>query len=252
MQKKNIIFVLVLCVLSVCSVKTAFADISLGTALPIQINEKVQDGDMISTAGGGYERTNLTNVAFIFGVVSLDPALYLYDKAATHDLPVITAGKAYVRVSTEKGPIKRGDGITASATPGVGVKTTDNAYILGVADEGYDVSNPQQVGKILVSVGPRFLQVNNNLVGSLLTLPRLTFAATPANALRYLIAAAICLASFFVGFRFFGRASLEGVKAIGRNPLARASIIFVVAINTILTIAVMLVGFAIAYAVLAL
>jgi len=234
-------------------VKTVFADISLGTALPIEINEKVQDGDIISSKeGGGYARSNIENAPFMYGVVALDPAFYLYDRAAKNQIPVITTGRAYIRVSTEKGAIKRGDGIAASKTPGVGVKSLDNGYVIGIASEPYESANPKQIGKILVAVDPRFLQMNNNLVGSLLTLPRLSFAATPSNALRYLVAGIIAVASFLIGFRFFGRASLEGVKAIGRNPLARSSIIFVVAVNTLLTIAVMLVGFGIAYAVLVL
>src|SRR6266403_2915043 len=118
-DKKGIFFmtkykglIILFALLTFFPVKTVFADISLGTALPIEISEKVQDGDIVSSKeGGGYALSNIDNTPFMYGVVTLEPAFYLYDRAAKNQIPVITTGKAYVRVSIEKGAIKRGDGI---------------------------------------------------------------------------------------------------------------------------------------------
>lgn len=226
-------------------------EISLGSAIPVQIIEKgFRDGDIITLAeGGGYMLAKSISDPLMFGVVSLEPALYLYDKNAKGDTPAIAFGKAYVRVSTEMGEIKKGDPITSSSNPGVGVKATNNGFILGTAIEEYKSSDPKQVGKILVAINPRFGQFNSNILSTLFSAPNLSLSATPLNALRYLVAGIIVIVSFYIGFRFFGRASLKGVEAMGRNPLAKKSIILVVVVNAFLTFGVMLIGLTIAYVV---
>ena len=239
-------------VLSLIFAASVFAqELSLGSAIPVHMNEGgSQDGDIISLAdGGGYIRTKTPADTFIFGVITLAPSVYLYDKAATGEIPAITSGKAYVRVSSEKGVIKRGDLITSSSNPGVGVKAVGNGYILGAALEDYSVTDAKQVGKILVAVDPRFAQFSSNILSTLFSAPSLSLAATPSNILRYFVAAVIIIISFYIGFRFFGRASLKGVEAMGRNPLARSSIILVVVVNAALTFGVMIVGLIVAYLV---
>lgn len=226
-------------------------EVSLSTALPVKvIDGKAIDGDILSlTQGGDYIHSKVTGDPLMFGVVTLSPALYLYDKAAKDEVPAVTSGKTYVRVSTAMGTIKKGDFITSSERPGVGVKAVSNGYVLGVAQENYTEAKADQIGLILVEVDPRFIQNNRNILSTLFSLPTLSLAATPLNALRYLIAAIITAISFYIGFRFFGRASLKGIEAMGRNPLAKRSIILVVILNATLTFGVMLIGLAVAYAV---
>jgi hypothetical protein len=231
-------------------------EVSLGTATLVEMSEKPVDGDIVSSQkGGGFILSKTPYEPFLFGVVSMRPALYLYDKAVKNGVPVINNGKAFVRVTTEKGVINRGDPITSSTTPGVGIKATDNGYIVGTAEEEYKERDPKKVGKILVAVDPRFAQINTNLLATLFSLPRLSFSATiltPLNSLRYLVAGIIAAASFYLGFRFFGHVSVSGVEAIGRNPLARRSILVSVFVNAFLTVCVILIGFGVAYLILAL
>lgn len=226
-------------------------DISLGTAIPVQVTDgEPADGDIISvTEGGGYVRTQILSDPLMYGVVTLEPALYLYDRSSEGEVPAVSSGRVYVRVSTEAGPINLGDFITSSTRPGIGIKAVSNGYILGTAQESYTEEDPDQIGKILVEVDPRFVQTNRNILSTLFSLPTLTLAASPMNALRYIIAALIIIISFYIGFRFFGRASLKGVEAMGRNPLAKKSIILVVVVNASLTFGVMLIGLILAYVV---
>jgi F0F1-type ATP synthase membrane subunit c/vacuolar-type H+-ATPase subunit K len=231
-------------------------DVSLGIAIVVPFNDKdVQDGDIVSSdRKGAYIRSRFSYDPFIFGVVSIKPALYLYDKATTEGFPVINSGKAYVRVSTEKGDIKRGDQITSSTNPGVGIKATENGYIIGTAEEDYSAKDPKQIGKILVVIYPHFAQTTSNLAATLLTFPRLSFTEalqSPSTALRYLLAALITAATLLLGFRFFGNVSTKGLEALGRNPLAKRSILLGIAINSVLIIGVMIFGLAVAYLILA-
>jgi hypothetical protein len=250
-MRKIILSVLVLLGFILFPLVVRAQEVSLGTALPVKVTDgKPADGDIISVAeGGGYIRTKIFADPLMFGVITLEPALYLYDKAVADEFPAVNSGKIYVRVSTEAGPINQGDFITSSTRAGVGMKAVTNGYVLGTAQESYTEANKEQVGKILVEVNPRFVQTNRNILSTLFSLPTLSLAATPMNALRYIIAALITIVSFYIGFRFFGRASLKGVEAMGRNPLAKKSIILVVVVNASLTFGVMLIGLLLAYVV---
>lgn len=249
-MKRGIVAAVLFVISLVLPVIVHAQETSLSTANPVKVSGSVTDGDIISlNSDGKYIRANIEADPLIFGVVTLSPALYLYDRASKDEVPIATIGIPEVRVSTANGPIKRGDFITSSTKPGIGIKATSNGYVLGTAKEDYKEAKPDQIGKILVQVDPHFVQANSNILSTLFQLPTLSLAATPTNALRYLVAAIITIISFYIGFRFFGRASLKGIEAMGRNPLAKSSIILVVIVNATLTFGIMLIGLAVAYAV---
>ena len=230
-------------------------DLSNGSAIGIPINDKVTDGDIVSSSTKGYKLTTSAYDPQIFGVVSLNPALYFRNTTAKNVTPVISSGEVLVRVSSQNGNIQAGDFITSSPVPGVGQKVTDNGYVLGRAQQSYSSNDPKKVGLILVTLQPHFAQITNNIAHNLFS--SFTFglaeaASTPLGAIRYFVAGVITVLSFYMGFRFFARASNRGVEAIGRNPLARDAILFSVFINTIITISIMLFGVAISYLILVL
>lgn len=243
------------CFLLVAS-QTYAQDLSNGTAIGVTLNEKgVKDGDIISADNHTYKRSTTPYDAYLFGVVSLHPSLYMYDESDPNQVPVIRQGEVLVRVSTVNGPIKKDDYITSSTIPGVGQKATDNGFVLGSAEEDYTEKDPKKIGTIRVTLHSHFAQLSQNITRNLLrslTLGASAAVETPLGALRYVVAGIITLCSFFFGFRFFGRASRSGVEAIGRNPLASKTILLSVAMNTSITIAIMLLGVAIAYFILVL
>jgi hypothetical protein len=228
------------------------ADLSNGTATGIQINEKVQDGDIISSNTNGYKKANSPYDSQIIGVVSLNPAVYFSDATASKEIPVISTGNVMVKVSSSNGTIKEGDFITSSTTPGVGQKATDNGYVLGKAKQSYTNS---KTGLIRITLQPHYQQLTNNLMHNIFSAYTLGLTAamtSPLGVIRYFVAGIITLLSFFFGFRFFAKASNRGVEAIGRNPLAKQAILFSVFINTLITIGIMFFGVAIAYLILVL
>jgi len=94
--------------------------------------------------------------ARILGIVSSDPGLLLggADSAiltATYQ-PVALSGRVPTKVDTEGGPISIGDSIALSSTPGVGMKATSTAEVVGIALEPYDSAG---VGDIDVFVNLR-------------------------------------------------------------------------------------------------
>jgi F0F1-type ATP synthase membrane subunit c/vacuolar-type H+-ATPase subunit K len=230
-------------------------NLSNGTATGIQINEKVLDGDIITSNTNGYKKANSPYDPQIFGIVSLNPAIYFSDTTTNEETPVISTGNVMVRVSSNNGTIKEGDFITSSTTPGVGQKATDNGYVLGRAQQSYTNSKTTTTGLIRIILQPHYQQLTNNITHNLLSTFTLGLSAattSPLGVIRYFVAGIITLLSFFFGFRFFARASNRGVEAIGRNPLAKQAILFSVFINTLITISIMFFGVAIAYLILVL
>lgn len=249
-------FILILVLFFSMPNNTFAQNLSNGTAIGIVLNEKnLKDGDIISAENHTYKRSTKPYDPYLFGVVSLNPALYMYDESTPNQTPIIREGEVLVRVSTINGPIKKGDFITSSTTPGVGQKASENGFVLGAAQEDFTEKDPKKVGTINVVLHSHYAQLSTNITRNLfrsVTMGATAALETPLGALRYVIAGTITLLSFFFGFRFFGRASRSGVEAIGRNPLASKSILASVVINASITVAIMLFGVAISYLILVL
>src|SRR5258708_35921047 len=110
-------------------------NLSNGTAIGLHVIDKVKDGDIIASSIKGYKLSSSPYDSQVFGVVSLQPAVYFNDASAKDEIPVISSGEVLVRVSSQNGDIQNGDFITSSTTPGVGEKATDNGYVLGRAQQ---------------------------------------------------------------------------------------------------------------------
>lgn len=226
---------------------------SEGLAVDVEVNAKnVPDGSIITINEGKYELSTIPYDPSIAGVISYHPAAQ-FSSGEKNKVPMVAYGRAKVRVSTINGSIKNGDLITTSTIPGVGMKSKENGYIIGLALEDYDEKDPNKTDTIYVSLHLNFgmlaSTVRENLISSLQRGARAPFVS-PLNTLRYLVAAFIAIFSFIAGFWFFGRVSSRGVEAIGRNPLARQFIILSVVFNVAITVVVMLAGVALAYLVL--
>ena len=225
-----------------------------GMAVSIQYaQDTVVDGDVVcASSDGGKPCVNEYDPA-MYGVFSESPAVFLEDSNLTNSKPVITSGKAFVRVSSVGGEIKKGDFITTSTKPGLGQKATKSGNILGIAMEEYVNSDTEATGKILVAVNVRpaivAISARSNLIETLkqgLLAPTLT----PLASMRYVLAILVAVSAFVLGFVYFGRVAKSGVEAIGRNPLAGRMIQMNVMINMTLTISVMVGGLLLAYFIL--
>jgi hypothetical protein len=81
----------------------------------------------------------------ILGVVSTKPGLTLgYDdtslQAGETAYPVALAGRVPVQLSTENGPIKKGDQLMLSSLPGIAMKATGTGATIGIALEDFTQS----------------------------------------------------------------------------------------------------------------
>ncbi len=103
------------------------------------------------TLPNGVMKSSSTYAPNILGVVSTKPGLILGDSQGQSGIPILLAlsGRVPVKVISENGPIKAGDYLTSSSTPGVAMKATRNGAIIGQALTGYDGSD---IGQVIVFI----------------------------------------------------------------------------------------------------
>ncbi len=75
----------------------------------------------------------------MLGVVATRPALVIGGREGkgVTGKPVALSGRVPVKVTTENGPIKKGDSLTSSSKPGIAMKAIKTGQIIGVALEDY-------------------------------------------------------------------------------------------------------------------
>jgi hypothetical protein len=249
--------IVVICVL-VCvfffSVVPVSASVTSGIATYLSLQDNaVHDGDIVSFSPQGYLVSKKPYDPYLFGVVVQHPAVSLLTTASSHTYPVTTSGTVYVRVSTGNGTIAKGDLITSSSVPGVGMKAVKSGYVIGSALESFDAPSSQKVGTIAVALDIHYFTTNGSLGASLTDILNLSKIATyeaPSTVVRYLIAGVIVLISFGAGFFIFEKTVVKSIDAIGRNPLASHIVQLGMVVNILITLGITCGGLFIAYVVL--
>jgi F0F1-type ATP synthase membrane subunit c/vacuolar-type H+-ATPase subunit K len=228
--------------------------------------EGATDGDIISYTDQGVVLSAREYDDKIFGVIETSP-LVAYRRQDNTGLPVLRNGTAEVNVTTINGPIRTGDFITSTSLPGKGEKAVVSGYIVGVAladfgdQDGESISytpptgeggaGARQVrsGKINVAIKIEYAELNTarnaNRLFDVLNGALFRNVQDPekfVNVIRYIAAGLAVLISFLIGFFTLARTIPKGIEALGRNPLARATIQFGIILNIIFTVGIALVG----------
>ena len=227
---------------------------SLGVAQVVEIvGKNIKDGSVVSSSKQGVILSNIPYDSQVLGVVSRDAAIVFSTRDINNGIPVIPVGRVYILVSTKDGIIKKGDQITTSTIPGVGVKATKDGYVLGVALEDYTNTNIKQTGKIALNLELHYFNAKPTLAGSLSDIFKFALLPTkdgPAPIFKYIVAAGVVLASIIFGFLSFGRTAAKGVEALGRNPAAGKIIQLGIIFNVVIVIAIVIAGLSVAFLIL--
>ena len=232
--------------------------LALAVSVPIDSDE-VLSGQIVSISGGRYVLSSQEYDSAVVGVVDLLPAINLDLKATEAIYPVVSEGHAYVRVSQSNGVILAGDWITSSSIQGVGMKASGAGYVIGQALEGFSPQSPQDIGEILVSLEVRFLEFDKSraddtlvnlitdLIAEILSLTAAYASDEPSLVFRYLVAAIIILIVIIISYFGFARVARNGIVALGRNPLAKNSIITGIVLNVAIAVVIVVAGMLVAY-----
>jgi hypothetical protein len=237
------VFIFLTAIVSLKSISAQ--DSSLGIATNLGISGTVRDGDIVVSSDNGFRLSTIPYDKNIKGVVSLTPAISLQVQSGDHTYPVVNAGKTNVHVSTANGVIKQGDYITTSTMPGVGVKAEKSGYVLGTALESYTNKDAKVIGSIPVLLNIQFVVSKAPIQSKIFDIFQLSTLATyeePLTVFKYVVAAGIVILSFVFGFFSFSRVAAKGIDALGRNPLAKKTIQFGIALNVIITLGIIIAG----------
>ncbi|GIW62855.1 MAG: hypothetical protein KatS3mg090_0681 [Patescibacteria group bacterium] len=156
-----------------------------------------------------------------------------------------TSGIANVLVSAINGPIKKGDYITTSNIPGIGMKANTTGFVIGTALSDFNPSNKETITLLPVNLDIKYVSIYNSPIGTLSRLTNWTKNITyqePLVAFKYIVATVIIILSTIFSFIHFGRTGSKGIEALGRNPLAKQSIQFGIFLNIILGIFIIIGG----------
>lgn len=206
----------------------------------------------------------------MYGVLINDPiAVYRTVDA----IPVIRNGTARVNVTTLGGNIAIGDLITSSEIAGKGKRGNEGTgYMLGVAVEAYDGSGGTPITapdgktyqmstiKVAIGIGPASpiqIRATGGFTGMMqqvtqAVLFNLSQTKNTDKLIRYLLAIIIIAITVWIAFRAFGKNVTKGIEAIGRNPLAKATIQSVIVMNIVLIAFVVIIGVVVAMVIISL
>lgn len=227
---------------------------TLGVARMVETKEKnVKDGSIMSSSPQGAVFSTTPYDSQVLGVVSPDAAMTINTSDSDTSIPVISEGTTYVLVSSQAGPIKKGDSITTSLMPGVGVKAVKSGYVLGTALEDYDNPDPKKVEKIAANFNLHYSNSKPTIAGSLTDVLKAALFPTkdsPTPIFKYVTAAIVVIASFVLGFMSFGRTAAKGIEALGRNPAAGKVIHLGIIFNVGIVVVIVLSGLTVSFLIL--
>lgn len=221
---------------------------NIGYTFDIADSEAVA-GDIVITAEDG--KITRSTQAFdnrLFGIVQDEvQSIVVFKPKGSTGKPISRSGVVEVNVTTLNGPIKPGDYITSSSVAGKGQKATISGYVVGLSMGS--LSETEGAGKIPVAIQIEFADINTprsaaRLLGYFNSslFKNIQDPEKFANVIKFMVAGAIAIGSFLLGFLTFARSIPKGVEAVGRNPLAKGAIQFSMILNIIFTIAITAVG----------
>lgn len=245
-------------------------EFNIALTITIADGESV-DGDIMSLdeEKGTLVRSKVPYDNKMYGVLVEKPQIVY---KTTTDIPISRSGNAYINVTNIGGEIKRGDFITSSQIAGKGQKGGDSGgYMVGVALENWDGNsgdnidfngNSYRQGRVLTAIGvgpasPVLVKAIGGILGTLRQLAQAIVYNVGASRLfdrliRYILAVIVALTSIYMSFRMFGKNVSKGIEAIGRNPLAKASIQAMIIMNVALILLVSLGGVLLALVIISL
>lgn len=232
-------------------------DTPLGIAYQIRVlsNIEVFDGMIVSVGDEAYRESNGAYDRNMFGVIDLSPSIEFTFGNAEDTQPVVSDGTTFVAVSGENGPISEGDLITSSSAPGVGMKATKSGFTLGVAEENFAGTTADEQGMVEIRIHKQFTfaddspdsETISDRLRNVVSLSAIAAFEEPTKVFKYAVAGLILFASILISFISLSRTSQRGIEAIGRNPLARNSIILSVFGNIVISLLIIVAGVVGAY-----
>ncbi|MBI2268509.1 MAG: hypothetical protein HYU80_03680 [Candidatus Blackburnbacteria bacterium] len=215
------------------------------------LDKEARSGDILASTNEGLVRADKAYSSSIFGVLQ-NKAAITFRSPDGNGRPVAREGTGELNVTDLNGVIKQGDYVTSSEVPGYGQKALKSGYVIGIATTSFDdssaqtttvIGKPVKVGKIQVAIRIEYAEITTaRSTRRLLEYINQAFFKNLqdperfAQIIQYIAAGVVAISSFAFAFLTFSRAVVKGVEAVGRNPLARRTILLSIVLNIFLTI----------------
>lgn len=213
------------------------------------------------------ELTTSDNVDNMLGaVIAPENSLLSLTNGSANETQVATNGEVQVLVSDINGIIRRGDHITASPVSGVGMKTTDNARVIGIAQgDMIDADSSKQTYKdkggaehslkvstvsVQISISYYFKEPDKTLVPSALQNIANSFAGKAVSTMPILISMGIFGVMLTIVVIIVYSMIKSSIISVGRNPLSQSAVFRGVIQISGLVLAILAVGIVSIYLVL--
>ncbi len=181
-----------------------------------------------------------------------------------HQVYIIASGEAMVYVSDINGEVKKGDNLTLSPLKGMLMKADHNTERFGTANQDFSAEDAEtqtiqtDIGEKQAKVAKMSIIITTSLVGSAKRTPVNTWikqlgrdlAGRDIGELRIATALIIVAITIVCEGAILYASISSGLKAIGRNPLAKSVISSELARVFALAVFVLLVGLGASYSVL--
>ncbi len=241
------VVLLVAGMLPVYAATTATTD---GIARSYGTDETVRQGMIVGLRHGSTSKVvplNRDRITDMLGVViaASDAPITISGETSSAQVYVASSGQYNVLVSNQNGPIRAGDYISISALNGIGMKAPDTETpVLGKAVADFSGAKSREtssatlhsnggtttvvIGVVAANIGvagnPNLGRGTGDLPG-FLQVASSSIADKPVGAPRvYLSLAVLVLSAFISGSLLYGGVR-NSISSIGRNPLAKRSIL---------------------------
>jgi hypothetical protein len=252
-----------------------FAVVSAGIAFAQNVpqgylsDESLQKGMIVRLKkddGTKVEAITQSEASDMFGVVvsRSDSPVSLSGQGSDQEVLIAISGSYEVLVSNQNDPIKVGDYITVSSIRGVGMRASGTQQlVLGKALKAFTGQNGDVEGRttletdtgdkkeialgrvpveVSVAHNPLYEKENTTGVPEFLNKAAEVVTDRPVSALRIYSGLAVLLVSVFIAGGILYAGVRSGMIAIGRNPLAKRSIIRNMIQVTLMSLIVFVIG----------
>lgn len=236
----------------------AQSSFTVATSVEIQ-GENIKKGMIVTNDGRNVTLTNVSYDPNMFGIVAESPAITLGKKDEAMSYPIATSGNVPVLVSNANGSIRRGDYITSSSVPGIGMRATVPGRAIGVALQN-PVNSSADYNLVMISLNSEYLSATalnrtGDLEGNPDTYEQSQFGDSLLepkllSSVKFVSSGIIAIISFAGGIIYYIQISKKEVEALGRNPLASQTIQKNMLFHGIIVVLICLGGLLMAYGVL--
>lgn len=246
--------------------RQVYSYVPFTAATNIVLTQKPPIGSIVSFENNKYRLSDKPYDSKMVGVVVEQADIIVEEEnSALADTLMINKGETKILVNGETGPIEVGDLLTASSTPGQAMKADKDGIIVAVAIDAFEPSDPQDSALIKGLIDIRFTTLGDTFSadsiglsdqGMVSTLKRSVTEilglgsgglAGTSPIFRYTLATLVVAIAFISGFLLFGRIALRGVEALGRNPLAKKTILIGIIMNSFFTVLLVALAVVLAY-----